>query len=105
MRILRRAAVTLVCVGAAVGCAKLRPLTAPSPDPGSASYTTYVAMGTAISAGFQSGGLAQRHQVLAFPNLFARQAGAAAFTFPAVNLGGWPPLLKIKRFTPPVVID
>src|SRR5262249_35930747 len=90
-RIARRAGLTLAFVAAAVGCAKLRPLTAPSPQPGQANFSRYVAMGTAISAGFQSGGLAQRHQVLAFPYLFAKQAGATTLTYPSAKLARSPP--------------
>lgn len=86
------------------GCAKIRPITAPSPERGAADYGIDVAMGTDFSAGFQSGGLAQRHQVNSFVNLFARQAGVPRFTFPAVNLGGWPPLLRVRSFQP-LVLD
>jgi hypothetical protein len=101
---LRRAALPIALVAAA-GCAKIRPLTAPLPQAGNADFSVYVAMGTSYSAGFQSGGLAQRHQVLSFPYLFARQAGAPVFTYPAVNLGGWPPLVRLKSLGPPLVID
>lgn len=85
------------------GCAKIRPITAPAPERGSADFGIYVAMGTDLTAGFQSGGLVQRHQVNSFANLFARQAGVPRFTYPAVNLGGWPPLLRVQSFQPLVV--
>ncbi|MEO5618941.1 MAG: hypothetical protein ABIS67_14325 [Candidatus Eisenbacteria bacterium] len=106
---LRRAAVSLALLAAlcaaVAGCAKIRPLTAPPVERGSADFGIYVAMGANLTAGFQSGGLAQRHQVLSYANLFAGQAGTPRFTFPAVNLGGWPPLLKVASFGPPVVLD
>lgn len=86
------------------GCAKIRPITAPSPERGAADYGILVAMGTDLTAGFQSNGLAQRHQVNSYVNLFARQAGVPRFTFPAVNLGGWPPLLRVRSFQP-LVLD
>ena len=106
---LRRAAVSLALLAALfaafAGCAKIRPLTAPAAERGSADFGIYVAMGANLTAGFQSGGLAQRHQTLSYANLFARQAGTPSFTFPAVNLGGWPPLLKVTSFGPPLVLD
>jgi len=106
---LRRAAASLLLLalaGAALaGCAKIRPLTAPGPSRGSADFGIYVAMGTNLTAGFQSGGLAQRHQTRSYANLFAAQAGSPRFTFPAVNLGGWPPLLRVRSFGPPLVLD
>lgn len=107
--ILRRAAVSLVLCGtlAAVlaGCAKINPLTAPSPDAGTADYSNFVAMGTNLSAGFQSGGLVDRHQTLSYVTLFSKQAGEPSFNQPLVNLGGWPPLLKVKSFGPPLMLD
>jgi hypothetical protein len=104
----RRAAVPLavfvVFFGVLAGCAKIRPITAPSPERGRADYGIYVAVGTNFTAGFQSGGLAQRHQVNSYANLFAMQAGVPRFTYPAVNLGGWPPLLRVRSFQP-LVLD
>jgi hypothetical protein len=104
MHTLRRAALPLALLLIA-GCAKIRPITAPSPTSGAANFSTIVAMGTSITAGSQSGGLSQRHQVFAFPYLFAQQAGSPFFRYPAVNLGGWPPLLHILNLGPPLVID
>lgn len=104
----RRAAVPLAVFAAffaaMAGCAKLRPITAPAPERGNADYGIDVAMGTDLTAGLQSGGLAQRHQVNSYVNLFARQAGVPRFTFPSVNLGGWPPLLRVRSFQP-LVLD
>jgi len=105
----RRAAASLalfaLLAATLAGCAKIRPLTPDVPQRGNADYGIYVAMGTNLSAGFQSGGLAQRHQVLSYANLFASQAGTPRFTYPAVNLGGWPPLLRVRSFGPPLVLD
>jgi len=107
--ILRRAAASLALLAlmtaALAGCAKIRPLAPALPDSGSADFSNYVAMGTNVSAGFQSGGLANRHQVLSFTHLFAGQAGSPSFTYPRVNLGGWPPLLRVQSFGPPLVLD
>ncbi len=104
---LRRAAVPLALLAAllAPGCAKIRPLAPRVSDPGSANFANYVAMGTNLTAGFQSGGLSQRHQPLSYASLFAKQAASPRFTYPTVNLGGWPPLLKVASFGPPLVLD
>ncbi len=103
----RRAAVPLavlfVLFAALASCAKIRPITAPAPDPGAADFSNYVAMGTNLTAGFQSGGLVSRHQFDSYAALFAQQAGTRRFSIPLVNLGGWPPLLKVKSFRPLVV--
>ncbi|HTO89696.1 MAG TPA: SGNH/GDSL hydrolase family protein [Candidatus Sulfotelmatobacter sp.] len=104
-RRLRRAALPLALLGALAGCAKIKPSVAPIAVWGSANFNTIVAMGTSISAGFESGGLVQRHQTQSFPYLFARQVGSPQFTIPNVNLDGWPPLLRIQSLGPPLVID
>ncbi len=104
MHMLRRTALPIALVLIA-GCAKIRPITAPNPSSGTANFTTIVALGTSLSAGFQSGGLVQRHQAFAFPFLFAQQAGSRSFSYPTVNLDGWPPLLKIESLGPPLVVD
>lgn len=103
-RILVAAAVPIALAGVLAGCAKLKPISRPASGWGTADFSIYVAMGTSISAGFESGGLVQRHQTLAFPFLFASQAGTFGFTIPNVNLDGWPPLLRLKSLQP-VVID
>jgi len=104
----RRAAVPLAVLFtlfvALASCAKIRPITAPAPQPGAADFSNYVAMGTNLTAGFQSGGLALRHQFDSYAALFARQARVPFFSIPIVNLGGWPPLLHVKSFQP-LVLD
>lgn len=97
---------------AAAGCSKIAPITAPPLSGGGADFTTYVAMGTSISMGVQSGGAVDRHQIDAFPALFAQQIGKTValdgqgtFTFPSINGDGIPPLLRIRQFGPPTVID
>lgn len=107
MTMIRRAAVALSLLAAVLavvaGCAKIRPLTAPTAQYGSADFGIYVAMGTSLTAGFQSGGLASRHQSNSYARLFADQAGTR-FSGPTVNLGGWPPLLRVRSFQP-LVLD
>jgi len=87
---------------AAAGCGKIAAINQPVPR-GAADFRTYVAMGTSISAGFESGGLVVHHQQHAFPDLFARQVGMADFTLPSISSDGIPPLLRIVSLSPLVV--
>ncbi|ODS82427.1 MAG: hypothetical protein ABS46_08780 [Cytophagaceae bacterium SCN 52-12] len=43
---------------------------------------TYIAIGSSLSAGVQDGGISQSSQLTSFPNLLARQMGAAEFRQP-----------------------
>jgi hypothetical protein len=93
----------LAVAAAAGGCSKAGPITAPAAPTftgGGADLTTYVALGTSISSGTQSGGLTVAHQSRAFPVLFARQIGQATFTIPSVSADGIPALLRIAGATP-----
>jgi hypothetical protein len=102
------AAVTLVALfvaGCSGPCGSLDPITAPRAGGGSASFTTYAAMGTSIGAGYQSGGLVYRHQLQAYPALFAGQVGAT-FTYPAISDSGIPALLRLVSLgTSPVIVQ
>jgi hypothetical protein len=100
------AAVTLVALfvaGCSGPCATIKPINAPAVRGGSADFTTYVALGTSISAGGQSGGLVETHQALAFPALFAKQIHASSFTYDRVSPDGIPPLLRLVSLSPLVV--
>ena len=95
--------VALFVAGCSGPCATIKPINAPAARGGSASFATYVALGTSISAGGQSGGLVETHQAYAFPALFARQAGASAFTYDRISPDGIPPLLRLVSLSPLVV--
>lgn len=97
------ALVALFVAGCSGPCATLEPINAPAAKGGSAVFTTYVALGTSISAGGQSGGLVETHQAHAFPALFAHQAGASAFTCDRISPDGIPPLLRLVSLSPLVV--
>lgn len=91
-------------------CSKIESINAPALDANGVDLSTYVAVGTSLSAGYESGGLVDRHQVHAFTALFARQIGKTvqvdgqgAFTLPTVNFDGIPALLEIKSLSPLVV--
>jgi hypothetical protein len=62
--------------------------------------STYVALGTSIGAGYESGGLVETHQAHAFPALFARQAGVDTFTYDRITPDGIPPLLRLTSLNP-----
>ncbi|MCU0620464.1 MAG: SGNH/GDSL hydrolase family protein [Gemmatimonadales bacterium] len=55
-------------------------------------FRRFVAIGTSISAGLQSGGINDSTQRLAFPVLVARQANAD-FAYPSLRMPGCPPPL------------
>jgi GDSL-like lipase/acylhydrolase family protein len=98
----KRISVLLVAAAVvAVSCSKIEPITAPALSPGRADFSVIAALGTSITAGFQSGGLVDRHQVHSYAVLFARQARARAMDLPLIDGNGLPPLLEIKHLYPP----
>ena len=92
-----------LAAAALCGCGEISPITAPRAGAGNTNFSVYAAMGTSITAGYQSGGLVDHHQVHSFAALFARQVGAAAFTEPTVSPDGLPPLLRIVSLSPLIV--
>jgi lysophospholipase L1-like esterase len=91
-------------------CSKIESINAPALDAGGVDLSTYVAVGTSLSAGYESGGVVDRHQVHSFPALFARQIGKTVqtdgqgtFTMPTINFDGIPALLEIKSLSPLIV--
>ena len=97
---------TLLALGyaalALAGCGKLKAINAPALQSGSADFSTYAALGTSISAGYQSGGLVVHHQQKSFVYLFAQQVGTP-FTIPSVSADGLPPLLRLVSLSPLVI--
>jgi len=88
---------------ALASCSAIEPINAPAPGSGNANFSTYAAMGTSITAGTESGGLVVHHQIHSYAALFARQAGASAFTEPTVSADGLPPLLRIVSLSPLII--
>jgi len=91
-------------------CSNISRVNAPTLTSGTADFTRFAAVGTSISAGWQSGGLVNRHQVHAFPALFAQQVGktvlaggTGTFSFPAVGGNGKPALMRIVSLSPLVI--
>lgn len=85
-------------------------LDAPLPpvlDAGSADFTRMAAVGNSLTAGFQSGGLVEDFQALAFPALIARQAGHTIgnddFAYPNISYPGIPAVLGLSSAAGPVI--
>ena len=97
----RRATLVLAAAAiVAVSCSKIEPITAPSLSSGSVDFSVVAAAGGALTAGFQSGGLVNRHQTHTYVSYFAQQVGAHALDLPLIDGNGRPPLLEIKRLVP-----
>jgi len=90
----RRLAIAALAVPFLAGCASNETLgTKPTPA-GGATFARYVALGTSISAGLQSGGLNDSTQKQAFPYLLAQAMGltvGANWDYPSFTMPGCPP--------------
>lgn len=111
LRTLPVLAVAAFLAGCQGPCQAIFPINGPNPTSGTADFLNVAAVGTNFSAGVQSGGLVNRHQIRSFPALFAQSVGVilasdgtAGFTFGAIGGDGLPPLLAIKSLSP-LVID
>lgn len=110
LQLLAIAALAAFLAGCQGPCDSIESLNRPGLTSGSADFSTYVSVGTSISAGTQSDGLVDRHQVRAFTSLFAQQtgklvlsSGGGGFTLPAVDRDGFPALLQVVSFRPLII--
>lgn len=71
---------------------------------GAVDFTTYVALGDSLTAGFSQGGLVETYQEYSYPKLLADQIGATVFEQPLVSEPGIPPILMLKQLLPSPVI-
>ncbi|MGB9774817.1 MAG: hypothetical protein ACPL4I_12535, partial [Bacteroidota bacterium] len=55
------------------------------PSNGQANFTSFVAIGNSLTAGYQSNALFQSAQVYSFPALIAKQAGVTDFQQPLIS--------------------
>jgi lysophospholipase L1-like esterase len=71
-------------------------------DTGTASFTTYVALGDSLTAGFSSGSLNRTYQVNSYPALIYRQAtgNTTGFEQPLVSEPGLPGILTLRSLRP-----
>jgi lysophospholipase L1-like esterase len=110
-----RLGVAIALMAALAGCSgpcdKIDSINGPTLNANGVDFTTYVAVGTSLSSGYESGGLVDRHQVHSFPSIFARQigktvdvsGGAGTFTQPTINFDGIPALSEIKSYSPLII--
>lgn len=110
LRILPVLAVAAFLAGCEGPCTKIDTISGPTLTSGTADFSVVAALGTSISAGYQSSGLVNRHQMRAFPALFAAHVGMTVvaegtgeFTFNGINNDGIPTLLEIKSLSPLVI--
>jgi hypothetical protein len=87
----------------AASCSTIEKINAPALAPGRADFSVVAAVGSGITAGFQSGGLVDRHQTHGYASLFAQQVGARPLDLPLVGGDGIPPLLELKHLYPPPI--
>jgi hypothetical protein len=93
------ALLALFLAGCAGPCDKLDPVR-PVVTSGSTRFARYVALGTSIGAGYQSGGLVETHQFYAYPAQFARQAAVDTFAYDRITPDGIPALLQLVSLNP-----
>ncbi|MCK5033697.1 MAG: hypothetical protein KAS18_08685, partial [Calditrichia bacterium] len=68
---------------------------------GSTDFSTYVAIGNSLTAGYQSGSLIEKHQELSYPNLIATQTGVDAnFEQPIISYPGLTPIMELVALSP-----
>ena len=67
------------------------------------SFSTYVALGDSLTAGYSNGSLVETHQRSSYPALLARQAAVTGFEQPLVSDPGIPTELGLLSLIPPVV--
>lgn len=103
-------AVAAFLAGCEGPCTKIDTINGPKLTSGSADFSAVAALGTSVGAGYQSGGLVNRHQVHSYPALFAQQVGLSVvadgsgqFSFSGINNDGIPTLLEIKSLSPLVI--
>lgn len=86
---LARAAVALTVVGALAACTKDKLLVNP-PAPASPLFSSYVAMGNSLTAGYQSGGINDSTQRQSYAYLVATKIGTRA-AYASIAMPGCPP--------------
>ena len=100
-----------VLAGCSGPCENIDSINGPTLNANNVDLSTYVAVGTSLSSGYESGGLVDRHQIHSFPAIFARQigktvtilGGEGTFTQPTINFDGIPALLEIKSYSPLII--
>lgn len=81
-------AAALLCAAAITACSDTKDLVSPQP-PVDALFTSYVALGNSITAGFESGGINDSTQRLTYANMLAKGMGTS-FVIPLLAKPGCP---------------
>jgi len=88
-------------------CSSIERINGPALSANGVDFSTFVAVGTSLTAGYESGGVVNRHQVHSFPALFAQQVGKSvqmdgkgSFSQPAIDGDGLDMLLQITNYSP-----
>ncbi len=89
----------LTALAAFAGCGDNDTLNAPAPgvDTGDADFSSFVALGNSLTAGYQSGALTAKFQEYSFPAMIAERAGVSNFKQPLLADPG------IGSFTDPTI--
>ena len=83
------------------GCEDRTDLVAPkAPDTGNASFTSFVAIGNSLTAGYQNGALYKSAQEYSFSNLIAKQVGVKTFEQPLISDPGIGGRLEVTSLNP-----
>lgn len=68
---------------------------------GNTDFSTYVAIGNSLTAGYQSGSLVEKHQEVSYPKLIAEQTGVGAgFEQPIISYPGLTPIMELIALDP-----
>jgi len=70
------------------------------PSNGQANFTSFVAIGNSLTAGYQSNALFQSAQVYSFPALIAKQAGVTDFQQPLISDPGIGGRIRVTSLSP-----
>jgi len=87
-----------------MGCASVDPIAPGGANTGSADFSTYVAIGNSLTAGFQSGGLVEKYQVVSYPALIAQSTRTATHEMPLISENGIPFQLVFEQIVPTIVL-
>ncbi len=107
-RHLNRLAVAFAIVSLVAGCSKISAIQRPAVKSGSADFTRYVALGTSLAAGYESDGLAERHQPYSYANQFARLVGSSPWDRYTIDRDGMDtgdigPMLNLVSLSPLII--
>src|SRR5262249_17428624 len=92
-QIIARGALALVTLGAVLSCDNNTNGDVISPRPLNPIFTSYVALGNSLTAGFQSGGINDSTQKQSYALLLARSMGTR-YAYPSLTMPGCPPPLN-----------